>query len=127
MNNVYEAEAAPGANSQPPDSFGYLQISVGAARRGLPIENATVSVYAAQEENAADLLSVQLTNPSGLTAEITLPAPLLGNSLAPGVANPYNRFWVRISADNFVTRDRLPVQIFPGVVSNLAINLQAPL
>lgn len=127
MNNVYQTELPAVANSQPPNSFGYLQISVGAALRALPIENATVSVYGAMEESAADLLSVQMTNASGLTAVITLPAPLLSNSLTPDEANPYNSFFVRITADNFVTRDRLPVQIFPGVVSRLSINMQTPI
>lgn len=126
MNNVYESEGAAGANSQPPESFGYLQISVAAALRGLPVQNATVSVYGTMEESEADLLAVQVTNASGLTAEISLPAPLLANSLNPEVPNPYNNFYVRIVADKFVTRDKLPVQIFPGVISRLVINLQTP-
>lgn len=127
MNNVYETELNPVANSRPSDSFGYLQISVAAALRGLPVPNATVSVYGSMEESAEDLLSLQVTNASGLTAEISLPAPLIANSLAPDEQNPYNSFYVRISADNFVTRDKLPVQIFPGVTSRLAINLQTPI
>lgn len=126
MNNVYEAEEPQSANSGPPNSFGYLQISVAAAARALPVENATVSVFDSEEENAEDLLAVLITNASGLTNQIILPAPSLDNSLKPGEVNPYNRFYVRIVAADFITRDKIPVQIFPGVLSDLIINMQTP-
>lgn len=126
MNNVYEAEEPQVDNSRPPNSFGYLQISVAAAERALPVENATVSVFGSVEESEGDLLAVLITNASGLTNQISLPAPLPQNSLNPGESNPYNRFYVRIVAANFITRDKIPVQIFPGVLSDLIINMQTP-
>jgi hypothetical protein len=33
---------------------------------------------------------------------------------------------VRIAAANYVTKNQIPVQIFPGVVSDLVINLVPP-
>lgn len=126
MNNVYEAEQPGSQNSQPVGSVGYLQISVAAALRALPVPNATVSVFSAAAEGANDLLAVLVTNANGLTDRISLPAPLAANSLNPGEPNPYNMFYVRIVAANFVTRDKLPVQIFPGVLSDLIINMQTP-
>lgn len=126
MNNVYEAEEPQVGNSRPPNSFGYLQISVSAAERALPVENATVSVFGSEEEGEGDLLAVLMTNASGLTNQISLPAPLLEKSLNPDEFNPYNRFFVRIVAANFITRDKIPVQIFPGILSDLIINMQTP-
>lgn len=126
MNNVYETEQPQGANSQPLNSFGYLQISVAAAGRALPVANATVSVFGSEAEPDSDLLAVLMTNASGLTDQISLPAPLVENSLTPDEPNPYNMFYVRIVAANFITRDKIPVQIFPGVLSDLIINMQTP-
>ncbi|MBQ3199916.1 MAG: hypothetical protein IJB67_06080 [Firmicutes bacterium] len=125
--NIYETETPWAGNTAPPDSFGYLRISVAAALRALPLMNAQVSVYSDERERAQDLLAVLTTNESGLTEQISLPAPLLGNSLTPDQVNPYNLFYVRIVAADYVTRDRIPVQIFPGIISDLVVNMQPPI
>ncbi|MBQ2888703.1 MAG: hypothetical protein IJE29_07295, partial [Firmicutes bacterium] len=97
------------------------------ALRALPLMNAQVSVYSDERERAQDLLAVLTTNESGLTEQISLPAPLLNNSLTPDQINPYNLFYVRIVAADYVTRDRIPVQIFPGIISDLVVNMQPPI
>lgn len=124
MNNVYDTERTHQNNTSPAGSFGYLKISVAAARRALPVEGARISVFSTAEERNDDLLAVLTSDESGVTGTISLPAPLAESSLNPGLPNPYNIFYVRISALNFVTRDKLPVQIFPGVTSDLIINMQ---
>lgn len=125
--NIYETETPWAGNTAPPDSFGYLRIHVSAALRALPLMNAQVSVYSDELERAQDLLAVLTTNESGLTEQISLPAPLLNNSLNPDQVNPYNLFYVRIVAADYVTRDRIPVQIFPGIISDLVVNMQPPI
>lgn len=127
MSEVSEANEVSDAG-QGGGRFGYLRIFVAAARRALPVYNALVSVYSSSGEEEQDLLALLQTDESGGTELISLPAPALANSLTPGdrpVA--YSTYYLRIAAANFVTRDRLPVQIFPGVESELVINMQAGL
>ncbi len=124
--NIYETERPIEGNTAPVDSVGYLRVTVAAARRALPLMGAVVSVYSDERERVQDLLAVLTTGESGLTEQITLPAPLLSNSTNPDRPNPYNVFYVRIVAADFVTRDKIPVQIFPGILSALIINLQTP-
>lgn len=107
--------------------FGYLKINVAAARRALPVYDAQVAVYSNRREEQRDLLALLQTDESGGTEVISLPAPALANSLSPGQAQPYNTYYLRIVAANFVTRDQVPVQIFPGVESDLVVNMQAGL
>lgn len=130
---VYD-DAEQQVNTAPVNSFGYLKVNVFTASRALPVCNAQIMVYRSLEERQQDLLAVLQTDCSGEAEIISLPAPLKANSLhpdesAPGQAggNAYNVYYVRIMAANFVTRDRLPVQIFPGIRSDLAIDMQAPL
>lgn len=127
LPDMSEANGANEAN-QTEGRFGYLRIFVAAARRALPVYNALVYVYSSSGEEEQDLLALLQTDESGGTELISLPAPALANSLTPGdrpVA--YSTYYLRIAAANFVTRDRLPVQIFPGVESELVINMQAGL
>lgn len=108
-------------------AFGYLKINVAAAQRALPIYNAQIMVYGSEEERQQELLAVLQTNFSGETEMISLPAPEVAESqqpLPPGSPLPFTSYYVRIVAANFITRDRVPVQIFPGILSDLVINLQ---
>ncbi len=112
---VYMQGADNGENNA---AFGYLKINVAAAQRALPIYNAQIMVYGSEEERQQELLAVLQTDSSGGTEMISLPAPALAesqNPLPPGAPRPFTSYYVRIVAANFVTRDRVPVQIFPGV------------
>lgn len=121
---VYETEGMQLPNSV--GSEGYLQVHVGAAQRALPIFDAIVSIYATNAEVDSDLLAILQTDESGDTETITLPAPLLINSQEPGGLPPYNVYYARIVAPNYITQDYVPIQIFPGVVSVLIINMLPP-
>ncbi len=121
---VYEAEDQQQVNTD--GAEGYLHINVSAAQRALPVFDAVISIYATSAELDEDLLAILQTDEGGETETITLPAPLLINSQNPGGEHPYNVYYARIVAPNYVTRDRVPIQIFPGVVSALVINLVPP-
>ena len=122
-------------NTAPVNSFGDLKVNVFTANRALPVCNAQIMVYKSLEESQQDLLAVLQTDCSGETEMISLPAPLKANSLHPNEPGPvgqlgdnaYNIYYVRIMAANFITRDRMPVQIFPGIRSDLAVDMQAPI
>lgn len=121
---VYETEDQRRPNEG--GAEGYLYVTVAAARRALPVFDAVISIYANIAEAEADLLAVLQTDSSGETRIITLPAPLPVNSQVPGGEPPYNVYYARIVAPNYTTQDQVPIQIFPGVVSALIINLQPP-
>lgn len=103
--------------------LGYLKINVSVAQRALPIYNAQVAVYDDDREQSQDLLALLQTDESGDTRVIELPAPALANSLEPEQPNPYNVYYLRITAANFTTQDRVPVQVFPGIETNLVVNM----
>jgi hypothetical protein len=123
---IYGTDVPWKGNEDALGSYGYLKINVTAAQQALPIFHAQISVYSDISENAATLMAVLETDESGTTELITLPAPKLANSLEPDIPHPYNLFYVRIAAANYVTKNQIPVQIFPGVVSDLVINLVPP-
>ena len=121
---VYETEDQRQPNEG--GAEGYLHISVAAARRALPVFDAVISIYANIAETEADLLAILQTDAGGETETITLPAPLPVNSQVPGGEPPYNVYYAKIVAPNYITQDQVPIQIFPGVVSALIINLLPP-
>jgi len=126
---VYKEGDAQQENPVSALSFGYLRINVAAAQRALPVQNAQIMVYSSAAETQQELLAVLRTDSSGETEMISLPSPELAESQQPQPPDgerPYNLYFVRIVAENYVTRDKVPVQIFPGVLSNLVINMQAP-
>ena len=126
---VYTESDALEENAPETTSFGYLKINVSAAQRALPVYNAQIMVYGSIEERQQELLAVLQTNSSGETEMISLPAPVLAESQQPqrpDEPRPYNIYYARIVAANYLTRDKVPVQIFPGVLSDLVINMQTP-
>ena len=126
---VYTEEDMQQENPAATASFGYLKINVAAAQRALPVYNAQIMIYGSFEERQQELLAVLQTNSSGETEMVSLPAPQLAESQQPhpaGEPRPYNVYYARIVAANYLTRDKVPVQIFPGVLSDLVANMQTP-
>ena len=96
---------------------GFLQVQTLTSRAERPVAGATVTVSAARPGGGRELLSLQRTDESGMTATIAVPTPELSNSLSPD--RPRGWTDVQIAAghpnyDGVVSRD---VQIFPGVTT----------
>ncbi len=98
-------------------STGFLKIQTLTSRAELPVAGATVTVSAVRPGGGRELLSLQRTDESGMTATVTVPTPDVSNSLTPD--QPRGWTDVQIAADHpnydgVVSRD---VQIFPGVTT----------
>ena len=96
---------------------GFLKVQTLTSRAELPVEGAVVTVSTVRAGGGRELLSVQRTDDSGMTALITVPTPELANSLSP--EQPRGWTDVQIGAthpifDGVVSRD---VQIFPGITT----------
>ncbi len=98
-------------------SKGFLKVQTVTSRAQIPVSGATVTVSTLGPEGRRELLSLQRTDESGMTALVTISTPALENSLTPDQAQGWTDVQVAASHPNFdgiVVRD---VQIFPGVTT----------
>ncbi len=80
-------------------STGTLKIEVFSTLGPIPVPNATVILsYNNEPDNVIENL---LTNSSGQTQTITLPAPPLSYSMTPNEPQPYSEYEVRVSAEGY--------------------------
>ena len=96
---------------------GFLKVQTLTSRAELPVAGATVTVSTFRPGGGRELLSVQLTDESGMTEAVAIPTPELSNSLGPDRPRGWTDVQVGASHPNFdgvVSRD---VQIFPGVTT----------
>lgn len=90
-------------------NVGTLSVRVFTSRAELPVEGATVVVTQKDESGRQELLSLQVTNSSGLIKPISIPAP------APGTDPPFIQCSVWAEHEGFSMLQVEGVQIFPGV------------
>ena len=96
---------------------GFLKVQTLTSRAELPVEGAVVTVSTVRAGGGRELLSVQRTDDSGMTALITVPTPELANSLRPEQPRGWTDVQIGATHPNFdgvVSRD---VQIFPGITT----------
>lgn len=103
-------------------SIGFLQVRTATGTQAIPIENAHVTVY--REAGAKKLLhQVMMTNRSGETPTVQLPAPPESLSQSPGNPNPFSDYTILVHADGFVPVQNIHVPIFANVRSIQPVNL----
>lgn len=90
---------------------GYLNITVQSSIRNLPIENARIKISYTGNPNS--VLEELVTNSSGQTPVIELPAPPLEYSMAPSENQPYSEYTIQVTADGFVPFDVSGTEILP--------------
>ncbi len=96
-------------------SHGMLQIDVVSSENNAPIANAVVRVYNRDEP---DILVEQLvTNSSGQTEDIELPAPPLEYSQKTGEPRPYSEYNIRIEAEGFESVQIDGSELLPDLLS----------
>ena len=81
---------------------GGLTVSVTVANRAIPIEGAKVTV-SRDTDSGEEIIRVMMTDASGNTERISLPAPPARNSLSPGNSNIYSKYNVRVEKDGYYT------------------------
>lgn len=103
---------------------GSLTVSVTVANRAIPIEGAKVTV-SRDTDSGEEIIRVMMTDPSGNTERISLPAPPARNSLSPGNSNVYSKYNVRVEKDGYYTTENMGVPVFAGRTSIQPVALQA--
>ena len=94
---------------------GKLVVRVFASRAKLPIQGATVLVTRLAPDGKQELLSVQITDSSGLTRPIEIRTPAPGNSVSPTDRRPCTLCEVWAEHPGYAMLQVRGTQIFPGV------------
>ncbi|HCO62435.1 MAG TPA: spore cortex-lytic protein [Clostridiales bacterium] len=94
---------------------GSILVRVYLSRAQLPIAGATVIVAAVTPQGNHQVLSIRATDASGLAGPITLPAPDLGNSDAPGGPTPFTNYTLVVEHPDYELATFEDVQVFPGI------------
>lgn len=104
------------------NSIGFLQIRAATGTQAIPIANAHVTVY--REEGGKKLLhQVMVTNRSGETPTVQLPAPPESLSESPGNKNPFSTYTILVHADGFQPVQNIHVPIFANIRTIQPVNL----
>ncbi len=108
----------PIPTTPPLQEYGRLQVQVYRAEEALPVEGATVTVFAEDGGGALTPLTVT-TNRSGFTPAITLPAKPAALSMSPGNPRPYATYTVQVNAPGYFEIRDSEVAVYSGVTSVL--------
>ena len=106
--NQNRREAMPGR--------GYLIVSVRAGEGAIPIEGALVTLRGG-EAVEGDAIASFITDQSGNTPRITLPAPPRANSERPNGGLPYASYNADISLDGYYSNLYTNIPIFDSITS----------
>ena len=107
-NNRSVTDAMPGR--------GYLVVSVRAGEGAIPLEGALVTLRGG-DATEGDAIASFITDRSGNTPRITLPAPPRINSESPNGGKPYASYSADISLDGYFTNLYTNIPIFDTITS----------
>lgn len=103
---------------------GYLAVSVRTADGAVPLEGAVVTLrhgsdpaLGGTEDDSGSAIASFLTDRSGMTPRIFLPAPPRSASQEPGGARPYALYSVEISLKGFFSNSYSDIPVFDGITS----------
>lgn len=100
---------------------GTIVVEVKRADRPLPIANAQVTVTSQETEESSSLV----TDSSGRTPALTVPAPPVEASLRPDSAQPpFSRYNVSVSAAGYTPVRVVGVQVFPNIESIVPVRME---
>ncbi len=104
-------------------SSGELIVMVTAIRSLYPVKNAKITVFEGTIENKS-VVTTAVTNESGRTERIVLPAPDKKFSETEGSnTQPYALYNLLVEADGYIDNIHLNIPIFSGVTSIQRVNL----
>ena len=106
---VPQPEPVPGPGES---SFGWLKITTRSADSAYPIPEVSVMILR-QDGMETHLLYSLLTNESGETPPVRLPAPPIGNPQT----QPYSTYLVRAYRPGYARMESDNVPVFPGITS----------
>lgn len=100
--------------------MGYLIVRATTARGAIPLEGANVTVrnrLPEFEEGRGDAVVSSVTDRSGNTQRIALPAPPRAASETPGDAKPYSTYDIEVFADGYYQHRYYGIPIFDGITA----------
>ncbi|MBQ7821504.1 MAG: hypothetical protein IJ391_04400, partial [Clostridia bacterium] len=103
---------------------GYLIVRVSAAGGTIPLEDAIVTVYNA-DNGESGIIATRFTDASGRTDKIALEAPLRALSESPdnGGVRPYAIYNVDVIKEGYYDSFNLEVPVFDGITSVLPVDM----
>ena len=104
-------------------SNGFLKVQVYSAQGAFPLKDARV-VISKEFDNQQKIFYEMVTDESGITEPVSLPAPDASHSFVVDGMRPYENYNIEVSKDGFQTSLREGLPIFPGVVSLQPIQLR---
>lgn len=106
----------------PNDGLGSVIVVVTGGNSTIPLKGATVTIYDSQN---GEVIERVLTDESGKTAFISLPAPLKSESLVPALQGEvvFAIYDIKAEAEGYITDTKLNVPIFDDTVSIQQFNL----
>lgn len=103
---------------------GMLRIRVSSANNAIPVPEASVIVFADNDDGEGGVtLRTMLTDSSGVTDTVSVPAPAKSASLIPGEKKPYSTVNIRVTREGYYPVENVGVPIFDGVLSEQNVNL----
>lgn len=104
-------------------SYGYVAAGVFTALGALPVKDAVVSVYLFDENGEEVNLYYRVTDESGRVPDMQL--AVFYDPTNPLVSPEFyfTTYNMRVQAFNYYTQNILDIRVFPGVKTNLRVNL----
>ncbi len=128
LSSADETQNPPKAFSTASDTFfpetdaGFLRVRAETANGSLPVSEATV-IISASRDGAENVISFQLTDKSGLTPSISLPAPPKADSQSPDSRLPFSDYNVTVRHPMYYTENIRDAQVFGGETTYLSAEL----
>ncbi len=98
------------------DSFGYLKVSVRTGNGGIPIENSAVTV-SETVNGKENIIKLMLTNSSGDTETIKLPAPKKPDGNQPQDYEHFSTYNISAFSEGYFREVSRDAPIFEGITS----------
>lgn len=105
------------------ESQGRLHVRTFTAGGALPVENATVRIMGADENNS-DVSYSLLTDRDGMTKTVSLPTPAVKYSLTPNPSEAsYSTYDIEVNANGYFSKIIQGVSVFSGIETALLVNM----
>lgn len=118
------SESTASLRRQQTNESGYLLVNVYTAQGYRPVEGARIRISYTGIPEAQ--IEEQITDESGQTEEMELPAPPRAWSMEPGEEQPYAEYTIQIEASGYPSVNVTGVEVFSGELAVLPVFLNSP-
>jgi 5-hydroxyisourate hydrolase-like protein (transthyretin family) len=125
--NINDVNLLEVSNEQPPSisqpTIGFLAVGVFTALGALPVKNASITVYSINENKEENVIHHRITDDSGRIPDMEL--NVFYDPQNPFVSKEFyfSTYNLRVQAQNYYPQNIQNFRVFPGVKTNLKINL----